>query len=362
MEGGALWYFGRLSKLPFTPMLRLFRPSRALAACLLLSLLFGASPLLADEAVVVSVHAEDETTALARGLEQALVRVAGQRSPELRELTQALLLELDEEGRIEALRRRQEVDDGEYRLEFDRDRLRSALRAADVPAVLGARPQLLVWAVYEADGRRHLLGSTQDQAGVLAGVDALGRDRGMPFVLPLGDLEDRRAAQAGDVIGGVTEPLQEAARRYGPTGIVALHVRSAGNGAEARAITVHGGREYRSEGRGESPAAAARAAVEDGLDQVVAPLARVAAEPEWVKLGFVGVEGFPAFEALRRELAQIEAIESARLDSLGGNAVTLEVRSGLSPEDLVDLLHASGYRAAEDPRGDSEAKAWLRRE
>ncbi|WP_018864833.1 DUF2066 domain-containing protein [Thioalkalivibrio sp. ARh3] len=343
-------------------MLRLLRSSRALAVSLLLYLLLAPSPLLADDAVVVNVHAEDETAALAQGLEQALVRVAGQRSSELRELAQVLLLELDDEGLIDALRRRQEVDDGEFRLEFDRDRLRSALRAADVPVVLGARPQLLVWAVYEEGGRRNLLGSTQDAAGVLAGIDALGRDRGMPFVLPLGDLEDRRAAQAGDVVGGVTEPLQEAAGRYGPTGIVALHVRLVGGGAEARAITVHGGREYRSEARGESPAAAARAAVEDGLDQVVAPLARVAAEPEWVKLGFVGVEGFAAFESLRRELAQIEAIESARLDSLGGNAVTLEVRTGLESEDLVDLLHASGYRAAEDPHGDSEAKAWLRRE
>lgn len=63
-----------------------------------------------------------------------------------------------------------------------------------------------------------------------------------------------------------------------------------------------------------------------------------------------------------RPISLLVTIESARLDSLGGNAVTLEVRTGLAPDDLVDLLHASGYGAAEDPRGDSEAKAWLRRE
>ncbi len=315
----------------------------------------------ADDALVVTVTAEDETQALEQGLEQALVRLAGLRSGPVLDLAGELLEGRDDEGWIAALERRQQVEEDRYRLEFDPFRLRTALRDAGVPALLGERPALLVWAVHDAGGQRDLLGDAVDGPGILAALDELAEARDMPLLFPLGDLEDRRSAQPSDIVGGVSEPLVAAARRYEADGVLLLHVRETASGAEARVVAVHDTREYRSSASGDSPAVAAREAVARALDRVAEPLARVAAEPEWLRLGFAGIQGFAAFERLRAELARLQAVEAARLDALAGDSVVLQVRTGLDRDDLVDLLRGSGFARAEAPDAAPEADAWLDR-
>ena len=338
-----------------------FRIRWSLAGLLALALLSLPSVLPADDRLVLTVEAADEATALAGGLEQALVRVAGLRSPEVRELAQRLLLERDADGRIPALREGVPLEEGRFRLQFDRQSLRVALRDAGVPMVLGARPALLVWAVHEDAGQRQLLGSGLDGPGVLAALQALGDERGQPLVLPLADLEDRRAVHPADVVGGVTDPLAAAGRRYGADGLVALHVRSTAEDVVARAVLAHDGREYRSEARGATAGEAARAAVDRGLDLLLQRLVRVPDEPEWVALGFTGVRGFAAFRELQAELTRLDAIDAARLESLRGDAVTVEVQAAVDPEALVELLQAAGYARGEAPFDDSDVEAWLRR-
>ncbi len=326
-----------------------------------LALLLLAPLAQAQESLVVTVAAEDDASALEQGLEQALVRLAGLRSESVHELVEALLAERDDEGWIAALERRQQVEDDRWRLEFDPFRLRTALRDAGVPAVLGERPGLLVWAVYDQGGQRDLLGDAVDGPGVLRELQDLAESRDMPLLFPLGDLEDRRAAQPSDIVGGVTEPLVDAARRYEADGVILLHVRETAGETEARAIAVHDDREFRGSARGDAPEGSAREAVALVLDQVAERLARVPAEPDWVRLGFSGVQGYAAFERLRAELTRLQAVEVARLDALAGNTVVLQVRSGLDQDDLVDLLRGSGFARAEVPEDAPEADAWLDR-
>lgn len=315
-----------------------------------------------DGPLVVTVVAEDETEALGRGLERALVRLAGLRSEPVRALADELLATRDEAGWTAALTRRQQLDDGRYRLEFDRLRLRRTLRDAEVPMVLGERPALLVWAVYEQGGRRELLGDTVDGPGILDALQALAAARQMPLLFPLGDLQDRRAARPSDIIGGTTEPLVVAGQRYGSEGVVLLHVRANATGAEARAIAAYDDREYRSSASAATPAEAARETVARVLDQLAADLARVAAAPEWVRLGFVGVADYAALERLRAGLTRLQAVEAARLYALAADHVVLQVRTGLEPADLTGILGGSGFVRADPPNASagSEADAWMR--
>ncbi|MGM0552840.1 MAG: DUF2066 domain-containing protein [Pseudomonadota bacterium] len=309
--------------------------------------------------VMVSVSAEDETTALADGLEDALVQVAGWRSFELRQVAQAMLLRLDEDGDLPALRRRQFEGESEYRLEFHRDHLHDALRAAGVPMVLSARPGLLVWAVHEADGQRQLLGTGLDGPGVLRALDELAEQRAMPLILPLGDLEDRRRVRVADIVGGVSEGLAEAGRRYDPEGLVLLRVRETAGGAEAHALVVYRGDEFRTSARGDQAAQVARAAVAEGLDRLGRSLARVVAEADWVRLGFVPVPDYVAFERLRESLARLDAIEGVRPDTVAGEVVTLQLRTGLAADALADLLEDAAFSRTDPPNPAIPAEGWL---
>ena len=343
-------------------MSRHIRTESRLAAFLACLLLILAPLAYADDGpLVVTVVAEDATEALGHGLERALVRLAGLRSEPVRALADELLAARDEAGWIAALTRRQQLDEGHYRLEFDRLRLRRTLRDAEVPMVLGERPALLVWAVYEQGGRRELLGDAVAGPGILDALQALAAAREMPLLFPLGDLQDRRAAQPSDIVGGVTEPLLAAGERYDSEGVVLLHVRATATGAEARAIAAYDDREYRSSATAATPAEAAREAVARALDQVAANLARVAAAPEWVRLGFVGVTDYAALERLRAGLTRLQAVEAARLYSLAADHVVLQVRTGLELADLTGILGGSGFVRAEPPNAGagSEADTWL---
>ncbi len=356
-----LWYFGTLVEQPIMTMSLHLRTRYPVAVLLGLALLLLAPQAVAQDTLVTKVAAEDEAAALEQGLEQALVRLAGLRSEPVLDRVDALMAERDDDGWIAALQRLREVEEGVYRLEFDSFRLRTVLRDAGVPAVLGERPGLLVWAVLDRDGQRELLGDAVEGRGVLSALEALAAERDTPLLFPLGDLQDRRAVQPSDIVGGVTEPLLEAARRYQADGVILLHVRETVSGAEARSVAVHDGRDFRSSASAADAGAAARAAVAQGLDQVAGRLARVAAEPEWVRLGFVGVPDYAAFQRLRTELVRLQAVEAARLDSLMADRVILQVRTGLETDDLADLLRGSGFGRTDPPDDLDAAAVWLGR-
>lgn len=316
------------------------------------------------ETLVVESDAEERETALAEGLHAALVRVAGLDSDAVRTLADELR-EVADDDRPAALERQQARDAGGYRLEFDREALRRSLRDAGVPMILGSRPSLLVWTVEEADGRRDLLGtaSAGEDSGVLAALEHLASERDMPLLLPLGDLQDRREARISDIVGRVTEPLFEAAGRYGPDGLILLHLRPAADETRARALLVYREREYRAEATAGDAPVAARQATAAALDHMGADLARVPDEPEWVTVGFTGVAGFDDFRQLRERLGGMEAIEGVQLDSLGGAALTLRLRTGLDIEGLREVLQDAGFPAAAEEAAEQaglpDAALWL---
>ena len=75
------------------------------------------------------------------------------------------------------------------------------------------RPAVMVWVAVDQSGRRRILGG--EEAPELAAIirDA-ARQRGVPVVLPLLDLEDRSRIRVSDVWGGFSDRIQQASDRY----------------------------------------------------------------------------------------------------------------------------------------------------
>jgi hypothetical protein len=75
------------------------------------------------------------------------------------------------------------------------------------------RPSVTVWIAVDQAGRRRILGG--EEAPELAAIirDA-ARQRGVPVVLPLLDLEDRSRIRVSDVWGGFSDRIQQASGRY----------------------------------------------------------------------------------------------------------------------------------------------------
>jgi uncharacterized protein len=302
------------------------------------------------------VEADGEEEAIASGLEEALVRVAGFQSPALAGLVPRLL----EDPAQPWLRSRAGRGEGRFLLTFDRAELRAVLRESQVPVWVGSRPALLVWAVLERGERRLLLGLGLDEDAVLATLREWAGRRDLPLLFPLGDLEDRRQVYLADVVGGMTEGLAEASRRYDPDGLLLLHLVQRDDRVHARSWLSYRGHVLQAGTSASTAAEAGREAVADAIDALGLRQARAVGDEAASLFGFIGIRGMADLQSLRSRIAALEAVQAVQLSRLLPDAAVLELRSGLDARGLVEVLAGEGFRIT-DPPGDfaEDVTLWL---
>jgi hypothetical protein len=155
-------------------------------------------------------------------LREVLVRVTGQ--PEV--LNQAAVRPLlDNPERYVQQYRYFTVPDSTppqlmLRVHFDGGAIQQALRQQGVAYRGGSeRPEILVWLAVEDQGRRYLV-SAQDDSEASRELQQAARQRGIPLVLPLLDLEDQNRVRFADVWGGFFEGVKTASARYNPGAVL----------------------------------------------------------------------------------------------------------------------------------------------
>lgn len=96
---------------------------------------------------------------------------------------------------------------------FDAKVVDSLVRDAGLRVWGRVRPAVMVWLAVDQSGRRRILGG--EEAPELSAImrDA-ARQRGVPLVLPLLDLEDQGRLRVSDVWGGFSDRIQQASSRY----------------------------------------------------------------------------------------------------------------------------------------------------
>lgn len=161
-------------------------------------------------------------TAMQQALAEVLVRVTGQR--ELLQQPSGQVL-LGNAGNYVQQYRYFTVPGSEppqlkMRVRFDGEAVRQALRQQGVAFWGDAeRPDTLVWLVVEDRGRRYVVAA---QDGTQAGqqLELASRQRGIPLLFPLMDLEDQSKVRFSDLWGGFFEHAIEASQRYNPQAIL----------------------------------------------------------------------------------------------------------------------------------------------
>jgi hypothetical protein len=108
----------------------------------------------------------------------------------------------------------------------------SLLDSAGVPLWPGNRPYTLIWMVIQDElGERQLVGANNDDfRDVMGIVDQLAAARGLPILLPILDLEDRRALSVGDVWDMHADNLLEATSRYQSESVLVMRIFRSLNG------------------------------------------------------------------------------------------------------------------------------------
>jgi len=100
------------------------------------------------------------------------------------------------------------------RVRFDGDGIRQVLREQDI-AYWGdtERPDTLVWLAVEERGRRYIV-SAQDETVIHRQMVQAARQRGVPLLFPLMDLQDQAQVRFSDIQGGFFDRVLEASARY----------------------------------------------------------------------------------------------------------------------------------------------------
>lgn len=177
------------------------------------------------------------TAYMKTALQEVLVRVTGQPEVLTRDPVRAML---DSPERFVQQYRYYTVPGSTpprlmLRVSFDGESIKQALRQQGV-AYWGKteRPETLLWLAVEDGGTRYIV-SAQDNSDAARELQAAARQRGIPLLLPLMDLEDQSQVRFADVWGGFFDALLAASARYKPGDVMIgrLHRRPSG-GWEAR--------------------------------------------------------------------------------------------------------------------------------
>ncbi|NNG13332.1 MAG: DUF2066 domain-containing protein [Halobacteria archaeon] len=216
---------------------RRWRRTVVVIACLLslLPAFAGAvtgQDLFESEVAVTSQQADERTAAMKRALAEVLVRVTGQRELLGQEPAKSMLAD---PARYVQQYRYYTVPDTrpaqlKMRVRFDGNAVRTALRQQGVTYWGGSeRPDTLVWLAVEDRGERYIV-AAQDGRTVYQKIRATARQRGVPLIFPLMDLEDQSRARFTDIWGGFFERVLTASERYKPSAILIGRLNRAPSG------------------------------------------------------------------------------------------------------------------------------------
>jgi hypothetical protein len=113
---------------------------------------------------------------------------------------------------------------------FDERAVNRLLRESGVPVWGGTRPSVLVWLGEEQGARRDLL-SLEQEPQLQRYLNRVGHTRGLSFLWPLMDIEDRNTIRVSDLWGGFEENIRRASLRYQPDVILVGRMTALGQGS-----------------------------------------------------------------------------------------------------------------------------------
>lgn len=231
------------------------------------------------------------------------------------------------------------------RVAFDGAGVVAGLQAAGVPVWSSNRPKVLLWLVREDGGQRRLVSQEMD-AEVLDQVKSLSQKRGLPFNLPLNDVQDMQSVSAADVWAGFLDNVKLASGRYHPDIIVLAKVFKAGLLWQGDWQIVAVGGTHSQEFNGPDLASV----IEPGISWVTQDIASVyatsapaangvtAGEPLTFKVS--GVRTLKDYARVLDYLKRLIVVKQVAIREVAGQTLTLAVTSDTQVDTVLQTLKA----------------------
>ncbi len=261
-------------------------------------------------------------------------------------------------------------DDGEVieslllRVQFDRGAALRLIKAAGLPIWRADRPRVVAWVVVDDMGGRRLVGANEPSE-LLETLSAHARQRGVPLVLPLLDLEDRMAVGPGTVWGRLRAVLEGASRRYGADVVLVGRAERLIGGSWATDWDLWLGDERVLHQLTDYQLAAMGAHAADFVvDALADRLAVASTQARGLSLAVSNIGTPGDYGALLRYLNALEIVDGVSVDRLQGNRVDVSLTTRAEVDQLLAMFETDRVLAPMTfgplSRYDAEL-SWVRR-
>lgn len=289
----------------------------------------------------------ERNKAVVDGLKEVVLKSTGQaaalESPEVVEAlnrASSYLVEWRYESTDETL----EVD-GQQRpasrlvLRFSSNGIEKLLRESRLPIWPASRPTVLAWLMVDGSSGRRVVSSTFSPE-VATALQTVARQRGLPVIRPLMDLEDQVALSASNLWALDYDTIRRASERYDPDSILIGRLTERGGQWRASWTLMHRGRNVAFESSGSDVMEMMSAGLDPVISHYVDLYAIIPQEGSGEALIFQvdGVQDFANYIRLSNYLENVVAVRHFDLVAVQGSSLLLYVYPAGETGVLRDAL------------------------
>jgi hypothetical protein len=313
----------------------------------------AAESLFESEVVVSSQSPGVRARALKTALQEVLVRVAGQDAVLTTEPAREMLknpAQLMQQYRYFTVPA-SEPPVLKLWVQFDGEAIRQSLQQQGVTYWGAERPDTLLWLAVEDHGKRYVV-AADDGTDVYRQIERAARQRGVPVLFPLMDLQDQSQVRFSDIWGGFFDNVLDASSRYNPQAVLIGRLNRSPSGAWSSRwhLEVAGQPSSWTDSRQQLDALA-----QQGIDDTADILASRFAVSQGsgnlseVRISVIGVDSLTDYARLGDYLSGLTAVVGMQVEKVAGSEIQYALQLNGS---LQDLMHTVTIGTVLEPLSD----------
>jgi hypothetical protein len=290
-----------------------------------------------SEVVVSNQSPAERSKAFRAALAEVLVRVAGGNNVLASEPARQLLedpAKLVQQYRYYTRYDRQPPELVLW-VRFDEAGIRGGLQQQGLSYWGKERPDTLVWLAVEDRGRRYVV-AAGDDSDVRQQIEAAARQRGVPIVFPLMDLEDQARARFSDIWGGFFDNVLQASERYNPQAVLIGRLnRSVSGGWSSRWHLQVGGKPTSWTDSRNDLALLSQQGINDTADILASQFAVATGGSDRVMIEIDGVDSLADYARINAYLGALTSVADMQLIEVKGSSLQYSLQLNGSLQDLT---------------------------
>ncbi len=223
---------------------------------------------------------------------------------------------------------------------FDGDAIRNSLQQQGQAYWGSERPDILVWLAVEDRGKRYVV-SAADGSDVQRQIALAARQRGLPIVFPLMDLEDQSQVRFSDIWGGFYENVMAASKRYNSQAVLIGRLnRSPSGGWSSRWYLEVAGKPATWSDSHQQLDKLSQQGIDDTADRLASrfAVARGSGHSNTVSISVSGVDSLSDYARLSAYLKGLTAVSGMQVERVAGAEIDYALLLNGSLDDLTRIV------------------------